>query len=440
MAAPGRADELRADAPFTVPTTHWHGLDDGRIQCDVCPRACRLREGQRGLCFVRGRLDDQIVLASYGRSSGFCVDPIEKKPLNHFLPGTPVLSFGTAGCNLACRFCQNWDISKSREIDTLTSSASPDALADAAQRLGCDSIAFTYNDPVIFMEYAMDVADACRERGIKAVAVSAGYMEPAARAEFYQHMDAANIDLKAFTEEFYKKITFAKLGVVLETLEYLHHETDVWFEVTTLLIPDHNDSDKEITEQCAWFYEHLGPDVPLHFSAFHPDFKMMDVPRTPPATLSRARRIAMDAGLKYVYTGNVHDPDGQTTYCPGCGKPVVSRDWYVINRYDLTDTGECRHCGTAIPGRYAGPAGGWGAKRRPVRLYDQRTEPGPHDRRETVPQLGGAPKSAPGSRPKATSPDTVAAMHLEADPAGPEAGPDTTPAGRPGTTLPVVQR
>ncbi|MGH3646954.1 MAG: AmmeMemoRadiSam system radical SAM enzyme [Micromonosporaceae bacterium] len=380
------ANDLRADDAYTVPTTHWHALPDGRIQCDVCPRACKLRDGQRGLCFVRGRLDDQIVLASYGRSSGFCVDPIEKKPLNHFLPGTPVLSFGTAGCNLACRFCQNWDISKSREIDTLTSSASPDALAEAAERLGCQSIAFTYNDPVIFMEYAMDVADACRDRGIKAVAVSAGYMEPASRADFYQHMDAANIDLKAFTEDFYKKITFSKLGVVLETLEYLRHETDVWFEITTLVIPDHNDSPSEITEQCEWLLEHLGPGVPLHFSAFHPDFKMMDVPRTPPATLARCRQIALDTGLKYVYTGNVHDPDGQTTHCPGCGKPVVVRDWYVLRDYQLTDTGECRHCGTPVPGRYAGPAGDWGSKRRPVQLRDRATEPGPHDRRTHVPQ------------------------------------------------------
>ncbi|MGH3736939.1 MAG: AmmeMemoRadiSam system radical SAM enzyme [Micromonosporaceae bacterium] len=388
-AEPPRADpnDLRADDAYTVPTSHWHALDDGRIQCDVCPRSCKLREGQRGLCFVRGRLDDQIVLASYGRSSGFCVDPIEKKPLNHFLPGTPVLSFGTAGCNLACRFCQNWDISKSREIDTLTSSASPDALAEAAEQLGCRSIAFTYNDPVIFMEYAMDVADACRDRGIKAVAVSAGYMEPAPRAEFYQHMDAANIDLKAFTEDFYKKITFSKLGVVLETLSYLKHETDVWFEITTLVIPGHNDSEAEIAEQCEWLAEHLGPDVPLHFSAFHPDFKMMDVPRTPPATLARCRQIALDTGLKYVYTGNVHDPDGQTTYCPGCAKPVVVRDWYILRDYQLTDTGACRECGTPIPGRYDGPAGDWGAKRRPVQLRDHRSTPGPHDRRTALPVL-----------------------------------------------------
>jgi pyruvate formate lyase activating enzyme len=382
-------DALSLSDPFTVPTAHWHRLDDGRIQCDVCPRACKLHEGQRGLCFVRGRVDDQIVLASYGRSSGFCVDPVEKKPLNHFLPGSSVLSFGTAGCNLACRFCQNWDISKSREIDTLSSAASPDALATAAERLGCRSVAFTYNDPVIFMEYAMDVADACRERGIRAVAVSAGYMNEAPRAEFYRHMDAANIDLKAFTDRFYEKITFSKLPVVLETLEYLK-TTDVWFEITTLLIPGHNDSDAEIAEESGWLVEHLGTDVPLHFSAFHPDFKMLDVTRTPPETLSRARRIAREHGLRYVYTGNVHDPDGQTTTCPSCGKSLIVRDWYVIERYDLTDAGRCAHCGTAVPGRFDGPVGGWGSRRLPVRLADPNPPgAGRHDRR--APATTGQP-------------------------------------------------
>ncbi len=373
--------ELSLDDPYTVPTSHWHELPDGRIQCDVCPRACKLHEGQRGLCFVRGRTDDQVVLASYGRSSGFCVDPVEKKPLNHFLPGTPVLSFGTAGCNLGCRFCQNWDISKSREIDTLASAASPEALAKAAEQLNCRSVAFTYNDPVIFMEYAMDVADACRERGIRAVAVSAGYMNPPARAEFYQHMDAANIDLKAFTDDFYCKIAFARLGEVLETLEYLRHETDVWFEITTLLIPGHNDSDAELAEQCEWLIEHLGPDVPLHFSAFHPDFKMRDVPPTPPSTLRRARRIALDHGLRYVYTGNVHDPDGQTTTCPGCGEAVVVRDWYVLRDYRLDGSGHCTSCGTALPGRYDGPAGDWGSRRQPVALHQVGRPSGAHDRR-----------------------------------------------------------
>lgn len=364
--------DLRLDDQYTVPTRYWHTLPDGRVQCDVCPRACKLHEGQRGLCFVRGRVADQVVLASYGRSSGFCVDPVEKKPLNHFLPGTPVLSFGTAGCNLACRFCQNWDISKSREIDTLSSSASPEDLARTAVSLGCRSVAFTYNDPVIFMEYAMDVADACREVGVRAVAVSAGYMNAEPRAEFYRHMDAANIDLKAFTDQFYEKVTFAKLPAVLETLEYLRG-TGVWFEVTTLLIPGYNDSPAEVARECDWFVEHLGPDVPLHFSAFHPDFKMRDVPRTPPETLRMARGIAIGRGLRFVYTGNVHDPDGQTTTCPGCARPVVVRDWYVIGRYDLTDDGTCVHCGHPLPGRYDGPVGTWGARRLPVQPVPRRS-------------------------------------------------------------------
>jgi pyruvate formate lyase activating enzyme len=361
-------EQVRLDDPFTIPTRYWHRLDDGRVQCDVCPRACRLHEGQRGLCFVRGRAGDQVVLTSYGRSSGFCVDPIEKKPLNHFLPGSSVLSFGTAGCNLACRFCQNWDISKSRETARLSDAASPHALAAAAERLGCRSVAFTYNDPVIFLEYAVDVAAACRERGINAVAVSAGYICAEPRREFYAQMDATNIDLKAFTEDFYRRVTMSSLAPVLETLEYLRHETDVWFEITTLLIPGRNDGDEEIDAMTAWIADRLGVDVPLHFTAFHPDFKMRDVPPTPPDTLTRARRIALGNGLRHVYTGNVHDLDGGTTSCPGCGTPVIQRDWYVIRSYRLTDEGRCRRCGTAVAGRYDGPPGGWGARRLPVTL------------------------------------------------------------------------
>ena len=361
-------DDGSLDDRYTVSTRHWHRLGDGRMQCDVCPRACRLREGQRGLCFVRGRVDDQVVLTSYGRSSGFCVDPIEKKPLNHFLPGSSVLSFGTAGCNLACRFCQNWGISKSREIDRLSDGAMPEVIAAAAERLGCRSVAMTYNDPVIFLEYAIDVADACRARGIKAVAVSAGYVCDEPRRELFAHMDAANIDLKAFTDDFYHRVCAAGLAPVLDTLVYLKHATDVWFEITTLLIPGHNDSDTEIAAECAWIAKHLGADVPLHFTAFHPDFKMRDVPPTPPATLNRARRIALEHGLRYVYTGNVHDANGGRTHCPGCGATVVERDWYVIGRYELTADGCCGRCGTLIPGRYEGPAGEWGARRLPIVL------------------------------------------------------------------------
>ena len=359
-------------APVSVPTRWWHALDDGRVQCDVCPRACRLRDGQRGLCFVRGREGEGIALFTYGRSSGYCVDPIEKKPLNHFLPGTPVLTFGTAGCNLACRFCQNWDISKSREMDTLADEADPATIARVAVALGCPSVAFSYNDPVIFMEYAMDVADACHELGVRAVAVTAGYVCDGPRRELVAHMDAANVDLKAFTEAFYRRVCAGHLQPVLETLEYLRYETDVWLEITTLLIPGLNDTDGEIDAMTAWIAGHLGTDVPLHFTAFHPDFKMTDIPPTRPSTLTRARRIAMANGLRFVYTGNVHDPEGQRTICPGCGDTVIERDWYVIRGWRLDREGHCLTCGTAIPGVFAGPPGDWGGRRVPVRFAARR--------------------------------------------------------------------
>ncbi len=350
------------------PTSHWHTLDDGRVQCDICPRACKLREGQRGLCFVRAREGDEIVLTTYGRSSGYCIDPIEKKPLNHFLPGTPVLSFGTAGCNLACKFCQNWDISKSREMDTLMDQASPEAIAEAAVRLGCRSVAFTYNDPTVFHEYAIDVAQACREKGIRSVAVTAGYVCPEPRAEFYRHMDAANVDLKAFSERFYHEVCAAHLEPVLDTLVYLRHETDVWFEITTLLIPGENDSEEEIEAMTEWVVERLGPDVPMHFTAFHPDWKMMDKPPTPPATLTRAREIALRNGVRYAYTGNVHDEAGGSTYCHTCGETLIGRDWYVLTDWKLTEEGACRSCGARCPGVLEAEPGTWGAKRQPVRL------------------------------------------------------------------------
>ena len=347
---------------------YWHKIDDGRIQCDLCPRDCKLHEGQRGACFVRMCENDQIVLTTYGRSSGFCIDPIEKKPLNHFYPGSSVFSFGTAGCNLACKFCQNWDISKSRDMDRLMDQASPEAIAITAQQHDCKSVAFTYNDPVIFAEYAMDTADACHARGIKTVAVTAGYIHEPARHDFFSKIDAANVDLKAFTEEFYYKLTGAHLQPVLDTLIYLKHETDVWLELTTLLIPGKNDSDEELTEMCKWIKQELGADVPLHFSAFHPDYKMSDIPATPLATLIRARDIALKQGLHYVYTGNVHHIEGDTTFCPGCQSPLIVRDWYQINQYRLTEDGHCPDCGKAIAGKFDKAAGNFGANRIPVRI------------------------------------------------------------------------
>ena len=350
------------------PGRWWHALEGGRIQCDLCPRDCRLHEGQRGACFVRKMQGGEMVLTTYGRSSGFCVDPIEKKPLNQFYPGSSVLSFGTAGCNLACKFCQNWDISKSREMDRLMDEASPRAIADAAVRLGCRSVAFTYNDPVIFAEYAMDCADACHERGVKTVAVTAGYMHDAPRREFYAKMDAANVDLKAFTEDFYFKLTGAHLQPVLDTLRYLVRETSVWTEITTLLIPGRNDSAAEIEAECAWIARNLGTAVPLHFTAFHPDWKMRDVSPTPPATLERARETALRAGLQYVYTGNVHDQEGGSTYCPSCTEAVIVRDWYDIRAYHLTDEGACGFCGAKLAGRYEKFGKPFGPRRVPVRL------------------------------------------------------------------------
>jgi pyruvate formate lyase activating enzyme len=346
----------------------WHTLDDGRIQCDLCPRDCRLHDGQRGLCFVRAREGERMVLETYGRSSGFCVDPIEKKPLNQFYPGSSVLSFGTAGCNLACKFCQNWDISKSREMDRLMDQASPERIAQAAAQLACKSVAFTYNDPVIFAEYAMDVADACHARGVQTVAVTAGYMHAAPRRAFYDRIDAANVDLKAFTEDFYWRLTGAHLQPVLDTLVYLRHETAVWLEITTLLIPGRNDSAEEIDAMTRWIARELGPDVPLHFTAFHPDYKLDDVPPTPAATLTRARHAALANGLRYVYTGNVHDAEGGTTFCPHCGNAVIVRDWHRILNHRVTETGACRECGGALAGRYARFDKPFGPRRIPVRL------------------------------------------------------------------------
>jgi len=351
-----------------VPTKYWHRLENDQLQCDLCPRHCHLRDGQRGLCYVRQRIDDEIRLVSYGRSSGFCVDPIEKKPLNHFFPGSAVLSFGTAGCNLACKFCQNWDMSKSREMDTLADQAMPERLAEVATELSCKSIAFTYNDPIIFLEYAVDVAAACRESGVKSVAVTAGYVDPEPRAEFFNAMDAANVDLKAFTDRFYHKICGGHLAPVLETLEYIHQETDAWLELTTLLIPGQNDSDRELDEMTGWVVDHLGPDVPMHFSAFHPDWKMRDTDHTSASTLTRARKIAMSNGVRYAYTGNVSDPTGSSTFCHTCGEMLIERDWYQLGRWGLDGHGCCAACGTRLPGYFDDVPGKFGSRRIPVRL------------------------------------------------------------------------
>jgi len=354
------------------PARWWHTLPDGRLRCDLCPRDCILHENQQGVCFVRMASGGRMVLTTYGRSSGFCIDPIEKKPLNHFFPGSGVLSFGTAGCNLTCKFCQNWDISKSRDMDRLLDSASPIRIAEAAASSQVHSVAYTYNDPVIYAEYAIDTARACRERGIRNVAVTAGYMHPEPRRELFALMDAANVDLKAYSEDFYRNLCGGHLQPVLDTLTYIRHETDCWLEITTLLIPDHNDSPAEVAKLAGWIARELGADVPLHFSAFHPAWKMSDLPPTTAASLALARRIALEAGLHYVYTGNVHDLEGGTTFCPRCQATLIVRDWYDIERYELSADGRCPHCQTPISGRF-GPAVGehgqpFGSRRIPLQL------------------------------------------------------------------------
>lgn len=361
----------------------WHeAKEDGRLVCDLCPRGCAIGEGGRGFCFVRQNLDGRMVSTTYGRSTGFCIDPIEKKPLDHFYPGTSVLSFGTAGCNLGCKFCQNWSISKSRQVDSLSETADPEAIAEAARQLDCRSVAFTYNDPIIWAEYAIDTARACQAAGVKTVAVTSGYITAAAREPLFAVMDAANVDLKGFTEDFYWKLTGGHLEPVQDTLRWLVRETNVWVEITNLLIPRENDSPDELERMCTWIAEELSPDVPVHFTAFHPDFRMLDREPTPPETLTTAYEIARRAGLKYPYTGNVYDHQRQSTYCPGCGRVVIERDGYNLGVYALVHD-RCRHCGTPIAGRFDEGPGDWGSRRLPVRIAAYARPTPPQSEKET---------------------------------------------------------
>lgn len=327
----------------------WKPVENDKILCTLCPRYCTLGEGQAGFCYIRKNIDGKLYSIGYGRPTGFAIDPIEKKPLSHFHPGTTILSFGTAGCNLGCKFCQNWSMSKARLDDLNSFEASPADVVETAIRYNAPSIAFTYNDPTIFGEYVVDISKIARERGINSVMVTAGYIDKEARKDVYKYIDAANVDLKAFTEDFYHKITYSHLDPVLDTLCWLKHETNIWFEITTLLIPGKNDSPEEITKMVNWIMEHLGDSVPLHFTAFHPDFKMRDIEATPASTLNMARNIALSAGLKYCYVGNVHDPDGQTTYCPYCKEELIRRDWHSIY-FNKVKNGKCFKCGTEIAG------------------------------------------------------------------------------------------
>lgn len=331
---------------------YWEAASGGRVLCTLCPRGCRIGEGQDGFCFVRKNRDGRLVTSGWGRTTGFAVDPVEKKPLSHFYPGSTCLSFGTPGCNLGCRFCQNWNISKARSDDERTAPWDPERVVDLAVEAGSPAIAFTYNDPIIWAEYAIDVARAAHARGLKTIFVTNGYVGEAAREEIFEVMDATNVDLKAFTEVFYAKQTLAHLAPVLETLAWLAKQGKTWVEVTNLVIPGLNDDPSETRRLAEWVARHMGLCVPVHFTAFHPSCKMLDRPGTPPATLTRARETALDVGLRYVYTGNVHDPDGQATFCPGCGVAVIERDWHAVRKVRMRGDG-CAECGMKIAGRFA---------------------------------------------------------------------------------------
>jgi pyruvate formate lyase activating enzyme len=328
----------------------WETQEDGRILCTLCPRYCKIGEDQAGFCYIRKNIHGKLYSLGYGKSTGFAIDPIEKKPLNHFLPGTGILSFGTAGCNLGCRFCQNWSISKAKLDDAQSLTATPEEVVRLALRHNVPSIAFTYNDPVIWGEFVVDISRIAREGGIKSVMVTAGYITPEARPEVYRYIDAANVDLKGFTERFYHKLTFSHLEPVLDTLKWLKNETDVWFEITNLMIPGENDDQEETKQMCDWILANLGDSVPLHFTAFHPDFKMMDKLRTPASTLTHARRIALSMGIKYCYVGNVFDDEGQRTHCPACGRVLIRRSWHDLLEYHLI--GDHCPCGQRIPGYF----------------------------------------------------------------------------------------
>jgi pyruvate formate lyase activating enzyme len=331
------------------PAKWWQTTDSGKILCTLCPRYCKIGEEQTGFCYIRKNIGGMLVSTGYGHPTGFAIDPIEKKPLSHFLPGTNILSFGTAGCNLGCKFCQNWSMSKAKLDDLNALTVSPEDVVQLAKKHNVPSIAYTYNDPTIFGEYVIDISQIAHAESIRSVMVTNGYIDKQARKEVYKYIDAANVDLKAFTDRFYHKLTFSHLKDVLDTLVWLGNDTDVWIEITTLLIPDENDSTDEIMQMCDWLLNNLSETVPLHFTAFHPDFKMHNKPRTPESTLKRAREIALKAGIKYCYIGNVFDREGQTTYCPQCETSLIERDWHnvITNR---VENGKCYKCGCEIAG------------------------------------------------------------------------------------------
>lgn len=329
------------------PAKYYEKLSGKIVQCNLCPNRCILSEGQIGLCKARKNIDGELYSMTYGKVSSVHVDPIEKKPFFHVLPGSKAFSIATTGCNLRCSFCQNWQISQVFSWEAQTQEATPEQVVEAAVQSRAESIAFTYNEPIIFYEYMLDIAKLAKQQGLKTVVVSAGYINPEPLRELLPYLDAYKVDLKAYKESFYQKLTGGHLAPILETMKIIK-QSGTWLEIVNLLIPGENDSEEEIREMAKWIKENVGDEVPLHFSAFHPMYKLQNLPPTPPETVIKAREIAMEEGLKYVYVGNISYPEGESTYCPESGEVAIERKSYFILSNNLKN-GQCP-TGEKIPG------------------------------------------------------------------------------------------
>lgn len=327
---------------------YYDKLPKNRVKCRLCPWECTVEPGDRGICQVRANRDGIYHSLVYGRVAAHHVDPIEKKPLFHFHPASTAFSVATAGCNVECKFCQNWELAQRKPEELNSVVMSPNKLARTAAGAGCVSLAYTYNEPTIFTEFMIDTAAESRSLGLRNVVISNGFINPAPLRDLCKVIDAYKVDLKSFRESYYADVVSGQLAPVLRSLEILKEE-QVWTEIVYLIVPTLNDSDAEIRDMTKWVFQTLGPDVPVHFSRFYPQYKLRNLPPTPTSTLMRARKIGLDSGLHYVYLGNIPGNEGECTYCPACGEVVIGRTGYRVNTLALSD-GRCRHCGEVIPG------------------------------------------------------------------------------------------
>jgi len=348
---PARAQKPAKGLIKTKLSPYFASLDGGEIQCELCPRRCRVPNGKRGYCRVRENRDGKYYSLVYGNPCAVHLDPIEKKPFFHLLPSTTSFSLATAGCNLQCKFCQNWEISQASPEDVYGYEVPPELIVSKAKEMGASSIAYTYVEPTIFYEYMSDIGALAKKAGLLNVYHSNGFINPEPLRNLCSVLDAANIDLKGYTEEFYREVCDGELKPVLETLKTLRKEK-VHLEITHLVIPTKNDDMPILKEMCLWIKKELGAETPIHFSRFYPLYKLKSLPPTPVSTLERARAVALSAGLEYVYIGNVPGHEGENTFCPKCRKIILQRSGYVVGEVHVKG-GKCSYCGKPIPGIWA---------------------------------------------------------------------------------------